>query len=102
MKRKPAHISQADWDAVDCPELTAEDFAKMRPAEEVLYEILPRETVDELLTKKRGRPPAIAPKKSVNIRLAPDILAAFKSTGKGWQTRIDNALRDWLKEHKPA
>lgn len=102
MKKKPVHISQADWDDTEIPEQTAEDFAKMRPAGEVLYEIFPREAAEELLTRKRGRPLAEAPKQAVNIRLAPDIISAFKATGKGWQTRINNALRDWLKEHKPA
>jgi uncharacterized protein (DUF4415 family) len=43
-----------------------------------------------------------SPKKAVNIRLAPDILSTFKSTGKGWQSRINDALRDWLKAHLQA
>ena len=50
----------------------------------------------------RGRPFSESPKQSVNIRLSPDILATFKSTGKGWQTRVNNALREWLQEHRPA
>jgi uncharacterized protein (DUF4415 family) len=49
---------------------------------------------------KRGRPIADSHKKPVQIRLSPDIVSAFKSTGKGWQTRINEALRDWLKEHR--
>lgn len=32
----------------------------------------------------------------VNIRLDADVLSAFKGTGSGWQTRLNNALRDWL------
>ncbi|MGD0962053.1 MAG: BrnA antitoxin family protein [Methylomonas sp.] len=27
---------------------------------------------------------------------------AFKATGKGWQTRMNSALKDWLKTHSPA
>jgi uncharacterized protein (DUF4415 family) len=27
------------------------------------------------------------------------VLAAFKATGKGWKTRIDAALKEWLSEH---
>lgn len=50
---------------------------------------------------KRGRPVLDNPKRSVNIRLSPDVLESFKATGRGWQTRIDNALKDWLKEHRP-
>jgi uncharacterized protein (DUF4415 family) len=33
------------------------------------------------------------------IRFDLDVLAAFKATGKGWQTRMNEALREWLKEH---
>ena len=31
-----------------------------------------------------------------------DILDTFKATGKGWQTRVNEALREWLKTHNPA
>lgn len=43
-------------------------------------------------------------KASQTIRFDVAILEAFKATGKGWQTRMNEALRDWLKEHpmKPA
>lgn len=47
----------------------------------------------------RGRPPSVRPKVPINIRLSPDVLEAFKSTGPGWQTRMDEALRDYLREH---
>jgi uncharacterized protein (DUF4415 family) len=30
------------------------------------------------------------------------VLNAFRSGGAGWQTRIDEALQDWLQTHKPA
>jgi uncharacterized protein (DUF4415 family) len=81
------------------PEWTAEDFKNARPGSEVLREIFSKETADELLTVKRGRPLGSGIKESQNIRFDRDILAAFKATGKGWQTRMNNALRDWLKEH---
>ena len=38
-------------------------------------------------------------KERISIRLSPEVLAAFKSTGKGWQTRIDSVLKEWLKDH---
>jgi uncharacterized protein (DUF4415 family) len=34
-----------------------------------------------------------------NVVIEQDILTAFKSTGNGWQTRINNALKEWLREH---
>ena len=46
-----------------------------------------------------GKRPA---KEAINIRLSPDVLAAFRVSGEGWQSRIDAALRDWLKTHSPV
>lgn len=45
------------------------------------------------LTKGPGRPKSAAPKKSVHLRLSPDVLEHFRAAGRGWQTRIDEALR---------
>lgn len=45
---------------------------------------------------RRGRPRKARPKEAVSIRLSPDVLAAFRATGPGWQTRIDEALKEWL------
>ena len=44
------------------------------------------------------RPPKVA----INIRLSPEVLEAFKATGDGWQTKVDGALREWLKDHSPT
>ena len=43
-----------------------------------------------------GRPPKENPKQQVSIRLDPDVLEAFRSTGKGWQSRINAELRKAL------
>ena len=42
---------------------------------------------------QRGRPKSSAPKISTTLRLDPEVLAAFKSTGPGWQSRMNEALR---------
>lgn len=52
--------------------------------------------------KKIGRPKAEVTKERITIRLSPDVVEAFKASGTGWQTRIDTALKDWLKTHRPA
>ena len=57
---------------------------------------------ETLQTKLRGRPKAAVTKERITIRLSPDVVGAFRATGDGWQTRIDAALRDWLKSHSPA
>jgi uncharacterized protein (DUF4415 family) len=83
------------------PEWTAETFAKARPANEVLSQLLGEKTAKTLL-KPRGRPVAASTKERINIRLSPDVLASFRTAGAGWQTRIDAALKDWLKSHSPV
>jgi len=45
------------------------------------------------LTRPAGRPKLAAPKRSVHLRLSPDVLAHFRAEGPGWQTRIDETLR---------
>ena len=42
---------------------------------------------------QRGRPKADVTKVSTTIRLDPDVIAAFKAQGAGWQSRINDALR---------
>lgn len=51
--------------------------------------------MQEALAPKRGRGPQKAPKKQpVSIRLSPDVLAALRAKGRGWQTIADEALRE--------
>ncbi|EAS2063840.1 BrnA antitoxin family protein [Salmonella enterica subsp. enterica] len=51
--------------------------------------------------RRKGRPVTDCPKVSVNIRYSPEVVEAFRATGNGWQTRMNAALIDWLKQHKP-
>ena len=55
--------------------------------------------------KKRGRPISAARKEQVSVRYSPEVLSYFRSTGEGWQTRMDAALQlmvkkqpNWLKK----
>ena len=48
------------------------------------------------------RPGSESPKVFTGIRLDADVVDTFKATGKGWQTRMNAALRDWLKRHSPT
>lgn len=41
----------------------------------------------------RGRKPDPNAKKLLTLRLDPDVIEHFKSTGEGWQTRMNDALR---------
>jgi len=70
------------------PEWTARDFAKARPASE----ILPAEVIAQF-RNKGGRPRAEHPKQAVKLRIDADVLARFRESGPGWQTRINGILR---------
>jgi uncharacterized protein (DUF4415 family) len=73
----------------DAPELTDAELAEMRPAREVLPP-----AVYEMLTRGRvGRPLKPDRKIAIKLRLDPDVVAAFRATGDGWQTRINDILR---------
>jgi len=99
MSAKSPATPKAWVDQDDAPELTDDFFAMATPM--IGDKVVTKEEFKKAAARM-GRPPSKAPKQSINIRLGADILAAFKATGKGWQTRIDNALRDWLKEHSAA
>ena len=49
--------------------------------------------------RMRGRPLGSGTKEQVTLRLDTEILEQFRATGNGWQTRINEALRDWAKHH---
>jgi uncharacterized protein (DUF4415 family) len=75
-------------------ELMAADFKNFRLPGEILS--------PPLLAKLNasGRGPQRAPtKERITIRLSRDVVARFRATGEGWQTRLDEALRDWLNTH---
>ena len=79
--------TKTDWiDPDDAPELTDAFFER---ADEYRGGIL----------VKRGRPPQAVTKTSIKLRLDPDIITSFRAMGNGWQTRMNDALKEWLKEH---
>lgn len=95
---KKQHNDSASQDEVH--ELDAEWFKQARPAHEILPGIVGKEIAQEMLKPKGGRPKAESPKVPVTIRLSAEVATYFKSTGKGWQTRMDEALKQYVQEHK--
>ena len=48
---------------------------------------------------RRGRPLGSGSKAQVTLRLDVEVLEAFRATGEGWQTRINDALKNWVQTH---
>ena len=81
--------TRSTWvDPDDAPEWTDDQWDR---AEISIGKVIVRPANGTLT--KLGRPRSAAPKKSVHLRLSPDVLAYFRKTGPGWQTRIDETLR---------
>jgi uncharacterized protein (DUF4415 family) len=62
-------------------------------------------TPEKIQACRVGRPVGpvkAAPKVSTTIRLSPDVIQAFRTTGGGWQTRIDAVLKDSLQTNSPV
>ena len=89
MKQKPNNIKKSDWESVDSPALSDEVLSRMESVSKKHPEI-----------PRRVRGPQKSPTKiPVSIRLSSDILTFFKSTGKGWQGRIEKVLGEYVKSH---
>jgi len=73
----------------DNPEWKAEDFDKAVPLSG-----LPK-SLQSKLRRVRG-PNRLPTKKQTAIRFDEDVLAALRATGKGWQTRVNDVMREWL------
>jgi uncharacterized protein (DUF4415 family) len=88
--------SPKTWiDPDDAPELTDEFFEK--GVWQIGDEIVSRNEAQAEAGKRRGRPAGNGSKISTTIRFDAEVLAAFKATGDGWQTRMNDALKDWLR-----
>lgn len=48
---------------------------------------------------RRGRPAGSGSKTQVTLRIDSAVLEVFKASGAGWQTRINEALKAWVKHH---
>lgn len=63
----------------DTHELTEADFRQLRPL--------------------RGRPVGSGKKVQMTVRFDTEVVEAFKNAGDGWQTKMNDVLKDWLKPH---
>jgi uncharacterized protein (DUF4415 family) len=72
LKRVDAHVIKPE-EYEELPEMTDEMFART-------------------IFKKAGRPKSVNPKQMISLRLPPEVIARWKATGPGWQTRMAERL----------
>jgi len=73
----------------EAPEATDDKLAQARPFSEAFSAL-----ADAMRRNMGGRPKAQNPKVAVSLRLDQDVVARFKASGPGWQTRMNRALRE--------
>jgi uncharacterized protein (DUF4415 family) len=78
--QEDAAITAAALSDPDALPLTDKEFSRLRPT--------------------RGRPLGSGTKVQMTVRFDADVIQAFKQAGDGWQTRMNDALRDWLATHR--
>ena len=89
MKKKPEHVDQEDWDAVDSPPLPGKVLSRMMPV---------RKTHPSIPSRVRG-PQKKPTKKQLTIRLNQEVVEYFELQGKGWQTKVNEVLADYVHSH---
>lgn len=88
--------SLQNWtDPADAPELTDAFFEK--GVWRIGDRIVSRQEGQAEAGKRRGRPAGSGNKVSTTIRFDAEVLAAVKAMGSGWQTRMNDVLKAWLK-----
>ena len=88
MKEKEGSMQDdSAWDPDTAPDLTHDGWPDKFAGAEV---------------RRRGRPGSGNPKVATTIRLSREVVDHFRADGRGWQTRINDALRDWIKQQKAA
>jgi len=85
-EKKSYPIFKSDFARIDAHIITNEEYGELP---ELNDEVLARGIV-----KKVGRPIAQNPKRLISLRIASDVLAKWKATGKGWQTRMAEKLAE--------
>lgn len=83
-KRASRRLLKSDLARVDAHVIRSHEYAELP---ELTEEMLARAAL-----KRGGRPVSANPRKQVTIRLPADVLARWKSTGPGWQTRMAERL----------
>lgn len=74
LERVDAHVIQPE-EYEELPEMTDEMFARA-------------------VFRKAGRPRSANPRQMISLRLPPEVIARWKATGPGWQTRMAKCLEE--------
>jgi uncharacterized protein (DUF4415 family) len=89
---------QSDLAKADARGVKPADYEEIPELDDEFFEQADEYRAGVLVKRGRGRPPG-ATKAQMNLRIDIDVIEAYKAQGEGWQTRMNQALREWAKSH---
>ena len=99
----PEQMATALAAAPDCAVADVDNPpAKLSDWDDVIVSRSLPELREKLADRRTRGPNKRQIKEQIAIRFSPEVMAYFRTTGPGWQTRMDEALKDWIKSHSPT
>lgn len=89
---------RSDLSRVDARGVKPADYEDIPELGDDFFEQADEHCAGVLVKRGRGRPPG-AKKAQMNLRIDLDVIQAYKAQGDGWQTRMNQALREWAQSH---
>jgi uncharacterized protein (DUF4415 family) len=89
-------VMGSDLAKIDAHEIQPEEYAEIPELTDEQFDRAEDWQGDTFIPRRPGRPPSAHPKQQVTLRLDADVIEHFRATGPGWQTRINEALRQCL------
>jgi uncharacterized protein (DUF4415 family) len=91
------HVLGSDLGKIDAHVIQADEYQEIPELTDEFFEQADLHVGGQLI--QRGRPKSDARKVLLSVRYSPEVVRYFRATGAGWQTRMDDALKEWLREH---
>ena len=96
MNAKSVNIG-SNLSKVDTHTIQPQEYDELPELDDAFFERADLYKGEKLI--RAGRPKSPRPKVLLSVRYSPEVVEYFRATGSGWQTRMDDALKEWLKEH---
>jgi uncharacterized protein (DUF4415 family) len=86
----------SDLNKIDAHIITPEEYEEIPELTDAFFAQADCHVGGKLI--QRGRPKSKQRKVLLSIRYSPEVVNYFRATGAGWQSRMDEALKEWMKE----
>ena len=96
MNAKSVNIG-SNLSKVDTHTIQPEEYDELPELDGAFFERADLYKGEKLIRAGRQKSPRC--KVLLSVRYSPEVVEYFRATGAGWQTRMDDALKEWLKEH---